>query len=320
MLFVSEEDSQGVLLNRLEALVRGHEWDRERVLGSVHLLALGGARLDETRWQVHLLDLVERLAAVAVVLDPLYELSGAREDSNTEQRAVIQFCRAITRHTGAAVIVVHHFGKAAEGKRKIDRVRGASAWFNASRAAFALELRDDGGLAVECLKMSRADRPPPFVLERSVMTHPEHEGTWLTATLTFRTSWAANLDRAQRWVVEQLQLAGDRLTTSDLKQQAKGSGVSGADVSGALRTLEQAGHIDYQEGAKNARRWGLASLPGNQGNQDESWLPSLPGGCPATTGGTGAGCPPLRGDRQPASSGGQASGTELGLSLEVTTR
>jgi energy-coupling factor transporter ATP-binding protein EcfA2 len=291
VLFVSEEDSVAVLANHLEALGAGHGWDPRHVMSNVHILALGGVQLSETRWQVHIASEAERVGAGLVVFDPLFEVSGADEDSNTQQRPVVKFCRALMHRTGAAVLVVHHFGKAGEGKRRIDRVRGASAWYNAARAVFALEERDDG-LQVECLKMSRAAKPPAFVLERSVVADQHNPGIWRSATLRHRTVRSADLDLAQRWVLEQLDATEERLTTTDLKKLAVGSGYSGEQIQGALKHLELTRLIDFTPGNRGSKFWGRATLPGNVGNLAQSTLPTLPDGCPARSGGQAAPCPP----------------------------
>lgn len=265
VLFVSEEDPAGVLLNRLEALIAGHGWDRQAVLSQVHLLTLAGVRLTDLRWQVHLVSEARRVGAGLIVLDPLVELTDGDESSNTEQRPVIRFCRALIRATGAAVVVVHHAGKAVEGKRKLDRIRGASAWGAAARSIYFCDPHEDG-MTVDCLKLSRAKVPPPFVLERHVTESDEQEGTWASATLRFKTAAAAGQDRAERWLLGQLEHAGDRLNTSELKALAKGSGISAADVSSALRQLNLSHRIDWEKGDRGAKRWGLREVAG-QGRQ-----------------------------------------------------
>jgi hypothetical protein len=292
VLIVSEEDPASVLLNRLEALAAGHRWDRSRVLANTYLLALAGAKLTDVRWQLHLLAEVERIRPGAIILDPHFELTGGHEDSNTDQRPTVQFCRLLCQPSGAAVIIVMHFGKAGENKRKIDRFRGASAWYNAARFAYALE-EHEGGILVECLKMSRAVKPRPFVLQREVTADPANEGTWVSASLRHRNPHAVGRDRAEQWVLEQLR--NTRLNSTELKQLAHGTGISGADVSGAISRLEKAHRIDFEGGPKNAKLWGIVCLPGESGNQGRRRLPSLPDGCPASTDAPPGGCPPLKG-------------------------
>ena len=291
VLLVSEEDPPAVLRNRLEAIAVGHRWDVGVVLRNVHVLALTGLQLTDLRWQAHLLSEVKRLGALLVVLDPLFELTGADEDSNVAQRPILRFLRLLMVQTGATVIVVHHFGKAGEGKRKIDRVRGASAWFGAARAVYALEARDDG-VGVECLKMSRALRPAPYVLELAVVTDEENPGVWRSATFRRREVEAADVDLAETWILEQLAPAGATFTTTELRTLAKGTGRSREDLGGGLRRLAASGRITFAPGAHGKKHWRRSTLPDGVGKVEELSLPTLPEACPARSAGTPPACPP----------------------------
>lgn len=298
VLIVSEEDSADVLMNRTEALARGHGWDLTTVLANIHLLALQGVRLHEPQWQRHLVDETLRIGAGLVIFDPLFELGGLEENSNTDQRPLIQYCRQLIRETGASLLFGHHAGKVGEGKRKLDRVRGASAWSAAARAVFFAELHDDG-VRLECLKMSRSARLAPFVLERTVEEDPENPGTWLRATLRYKTAKAADQDAAERWITGQLE-AGARLTTTELKGAAQGTGISGAQVSAAIKKLEARQVIRFEAGSRGAKHWFLVTLPGDagQGRQGgEMTLPRLPEGCRARSENPQEGCqPPMGGN------------------------
>ena len=292
VLLVSEEDPGSVLQNRLEAIAVGHRWNTATVPRNVHVLALAGVQLTEVRWQLHLGDEVERIGAELVVFDPLFELAGTDEDSNSAQRPVLRFCRLLIRRTGATVIMVHHFGKAAEGKRKIDRVRGASAWFGAARAVYAIEARDDG-VQVECLKLSRAARPPTYVLERTVVTDDANLGVWRSATFHRRTIRAADLDLAEQWILEQLTAARGPLTTTELRKLALGTGRSREDLGAGLKRLEGARSNRLRTGPPGAKHWQPSTLPDGVGRVTESTLPTLPTPCPARSPSPARPCPPL---------------------------
>lgn len=280
VLVVSGEDPGPVLQNRLTAIAVGHRWDVAAVLGNIHVLALAGVQLIETRWQLHLLAEVERVGAGLVIFDPLFDLSGTDEDKNIAQRPVINFCRLLIRQTGATVIMVHHFGKAGEGKRKVDRLRGATAWLGAARAVYAVEARDDG-VAIECLKLSRAPRPPTYVLERAVVTDPANVGTWVSATFHRRALRAADLDLAETWILEQLALAGAPLTTTELRKLALGTGSSREDLGVALHRLEGAGPNHLRSGPTGGEALAdfdlAATLPGKVGRARPDLAPPLGG-------------------------------------------
>ena len=110
-----------------------------RVLEHVHIIASPDATLASALWCGHFLAEVERLRPAFILLDPLAELSGGEENSNTDQRPTVKFVRRLTTISGAAVAIVHHLGKPAEGKRDVDRIRGASAIQHASRVTYVLE-------------------------------------------------------------------------------------------------------------------------------------------------------------------------------------
>ena len=272
-LYISEEDPAAVLLNRMEALIDGHGWDRERVLGNFHYFAQEGVSLDDPRWRKHLLEEAARLGVGLVVFDPYADLTTAKENDNDAVKPLLRFFRQLAATTGATPLILHHAGKVVEGKRKIDRIRGASALNAFSRCTYFLE-PIEGGIGVECLKLSRAERPAPFVISREVATDAANPAIWRSARLAFLTQREATDDQAEAFIREHLS-RGARLNTSELKEIAKGTGISAADVSGALKRLESYRVIDFEPGPKGSKMWGLC-LPNTPGNQEQGRLPSLP--------------------------------------------
>jgi len=221
-----------------------------------------GLQLIESRWQSHLLAEVRRIGAVLVVLDPLYELAGVQEDSNDAQRPILRFLRMLMATTGTTVLICHHFGKAAEGRRKIDRVRGASAWYGAARAVYAIEARNEG-IQVECLKMSRAAKPVPYLLGKMIVSDNENPAIWLSAMFCERTA-ATEIQGAEQWILSQL-TSGTAFTTSDLRQLAPGSGYSHSSLTKAPRQLSASSRITFTPGPRGAKHLKLAS-PGETAN------------------------------------------------------
>lgn len=264
VLIVSGEDPRGILQNRLEALARGHGWPLERMLANTHVLALVDCDLADARWRAHLVAIVERLGAVLVILDPLADLASGEENSATERLPVKQAWTDLTRPTNATVLLVHHAAHATPGREKKNRSRGTTAIPNASRQTYYIESTEQG-LSVTCTKLSRAEKPAPFVLERRIVSAPGNRAVWQSARFDRMSAQEAALSKAEAFVVDQLQL-GARLNTSELKGAAKGTGVSGADIARALRILEGRRLIDFEPGDKGAKLWGLC-LPGNLGNQ-----------------------------------------------------
>ena len=279
VLLVSEEDSEGLLRNRLEALAVGHGWPIEDVLERVHLLCLAEVRINHAVWQQHLLDEVERIGAVAVGLDPWFELIDGDENSNSDVRPAIQFCRRLAQR--ATVYISTHAGKAVEGKRKIDRIRGASALYSAARVVYFLE-RDERGIAVHPLKFSRGELPQRYFVGRTIEVDTENKALWTTARLKYLTPEAAQEQGAEKLVRDALAVSPG-MTSGSLKNHAKGTGITAIELSKAIKDLETLGVITHEPGPRNSKHWKLASTlpqhknadPAGQGGQGQkTTLPS----------------------------------------------
>lgn len=277
VLIVSAEDPQDVLALRLEAFIVGHGWNRGRVLENVHWIANPDGCLSDPKWQALLLGAVKRTSAGLVILDPLAELLGGDENSNSDARPVMKFCRRLTQVLGpakTAVQIVHHMGKAAEGKRDIDRIRGASAIRSASRCTYTFDFTETG-LVVRNVKMSRAAKMDPFVLDRRIeLSDPQNRASWRSAQLVYQDARTASKNRGEEFILQQLaQRHPVRLTTTELKALATGvPGVAGEDVTIGLRTLIAKGLISSVPGEHNAKLWGLtaAYFTGQTAGQDRA--------------------------------------------------
>jgi hypothetical protein len=208
VLIVSAEDPQSVILQRLDAFIAGHGWDAARVKANVHVLASPDASLADPAWRRALEEAVDRIRPGFLVLDPLAELLGGDENSNTDARPVLKFVRALAARCGAATAIVHHAGKGGPEKRPLDRVRGASAIPSAARVLFFFEFRDDG-IAVEHLKMSRAPKLDRFVLGRAVTSEPGNRAMWRSATLTYAPARVHAETRAETFILAQLRMAAE---------------------------------------------------------------------------------------------------------------
>ncbi len=292
VLLISEEDSEGLLRNRLEALCVGHGWPAAQVLARVHLLCFGEVRIDQAHWQQHLLSEVERIGAVAVGLDPWFELIGGEENSNTQVRPAIQFLRKLALL--ATVYVVAHAGKAVEGKRTIDRIRGASALYSAARVVYFAEV-DERGVAVRPVKFSRAELPKRFVVSRQTETDPENRLVWTSARLSYLTADEAQEVGAERLVREALTKAPGSKST-EIKAYAKGSGIPAVEISAAIKSLERKGVIAFDPGPNNAKLWSLIGQNGRPAENSSAGSAGLLAGLPEPAGQAG------EAPRKPASS------------------
>ena len=258
VLFVSEEDDLGTILIRLNALILGHEWDRDRVLANFYVMALEGVNVGDREWQSRLHDEVIRIGAAMLILDPLAELIDGDENDNSAVRPVLKWIRSLP----CATVVVHHFGKANEGRSDGDRIRGASAWRRGARTILALEsLGDSDRIRVKHLKLTKARKQPTFVFKRSIESDPENEANWVRATLEYESERRARSEGARAWVLSRLDASESGLLSTELRQQAIGSGYTAEDVGAAVRDLAESGEGDRIEHHRlpddrhNARRW-----------------------------------------------------------------
>jgi len=272
VLYVSEEDDAGVIGHRLEAIVVGQKWERDRSLRNVHILARAGASFTDPAWRAHLLGQICRLGAGLVFFDPWCDLlGGLDENSNTEVRPVIKYLRSLTE-VGATPVVLHHVGKASDGKRSADRIRGASALLHGSRSIYFLEDRGDA-IGIECLKLSRAPKLPPFTIARRIDSEPGNRAMWRSA----RFSAVSPKERATQFVLDELR--DGSANTTDLKKAAVGKGVSGEDIGRALVALHESGEIAFEPAPRNEKRWYRVEqldLARANGKLAKMTLPTLP--------------------------------------------
>jgi hypothetical protein len=271
VLVVSNEDSLGVVVMRLEAYCAGHGWSRERVLGNVHVIAEGEPNLSDTAWRVHFDREVERIEPALVLFDPWFEILGADENSNSETRPAIKYLRSLTKRFQCTVGVVHHAGKAGADKRQLDRIRGASSLPHASRAVFFFEFLPEG-IRVENLKMSRAPRLDPFLIKHRIDHESDNRGQWTSARLTLEDARSDADQRAEAFIVSQLSLAAKPITSTDLRKL--GTGIRNEDLSKAIARLNALNVIAYDTGRQGAKLWRIVdrswSGPSDGGNSSMS--------------------------------------------------
>jgi hypothetical protein len=280
VFIASVEDSQDVVVMKLRAFCVGHGWEADALLRNVHVMADADLSLSDVRWQAHVMREAKRIAAGLIIFDPWAEIIGCDENSNSEVRPILKYIRKLGRETGAAVIVVAHTGKAAEGKRQVDRIRGASALVAAARSVLYFEYQPSGVLVTH-LKMSRAPKLEPFVLKLWIDSTPTNRAEWQSARLSVETTQTAAVSRGEVFVLAQVTASPSRLTTGDLKRAAIGTGVSGEDVARALVSLHSDGRVGWIEGPRKAKLWHASTLPDAPGRVEELTLPTLPPPCPA---------------------------------------
>lgn len=307
VLYCSAEDPESVIQTRLEAFIRGHEWDRDRVLESVYYYAMAGMSLRSVRWKLKLREIMEEIRPALVVFDPFVDLSGLEdENDNAEASKVTTFARELAREYQAAVVFVHHAAKPKDNAGASQaRIRGASAIANASRGTLFLEFTD-AGVLVQQLKMSYAPRLPNFMVVRDIHSQPTNRAAWITAKLTTAKPQEVRLNRAQEVILGLITASPRTYTSSDLKKLARGEGVWAEEASRAIKALAALNAIHYDGGPKNAKLWyrlpTSSCLPNAVGNQPESCLPTLPDPLRQPDLGGGLCLPPIGGQATPPAS------------------
>lgn len=260
VLFVSGEDPEGIIRNRVEAMCAGESWDLRHALENIHALALSGLDMSDEAWRAALKAYVANIRPVLIVLDPLFELISGDENSNTEARVVVRLLRELTTICGSTVIVVHHFKKPSEGARKADLFRGANAPLKASRQTYAIDQDSDGVLVVECLKFSRGAIRGTVREKFSVVPHIEtahgQETDWRFAQFAYQGTASRAKEKASD-AIRSVLSGGQRRGSDEIKKALRGKGISATVLSSTLRTLEQAGEISFQRGNRGKKLWGL---------------------------------------------------------------
>jgi replicative DNA helicase len=309
-LIVSAEDSRAVIVMRLEAIVRGFGWDRERVLGNIEILAAENIALDDPRWRAHINQTVERLDAGYLLIDPWADVLGDKDENrNSDIRPIVGYLRGLATRMHGAVIIVHHMTKqptAAAAKQSkpakqktADRVRGATAFINAMRTALYLE-DTPAGVRVEHFKANRTEKLSEFLLSRAIASEPGNRLRWISAQFFYTSDTEAKTREAAEIIV--LDLVTKRpgeFNSTKLREAAEQAGVRKEEASAAIAKLSASGKIAADTPKGNTKLWRLSEPAqlglGKLGRLEKEGLPNLPN-ARAGTSGQPAGVPaPLQG-------------------------
>lgn len=302
VVYWSEEDSQNIVLGRLEGICRGHGWDRTKVFRNFHFNSLVGFSLDSDAWAEHLAAEIQRVGATIAFLGPLRDMTAAEENSNSDMAPVMKRIREISTITGAAVGVMHHGGKPQEGKQKINLVRGASAIRDAARWLLWVERKDPVGMLVEPLKLTVGEPMPAFLVEREIQTAMNNPGVWEKATFRYVDRHQAEKTGAEEFVLTLL-AATPGLKSGEIRKAATDAKMSPTSVSAAMRSMDGI-LIQSESGPRNSKSWSLhpppmqvvengacipASRPAYAGTTDAAKHPASPSieGCRESSSGEG---------------------------------
>jgi hypothetical protein len=255
VLFLSGEDDRSVIANRVRAICAGHGWDAAAVLARFHLWDEGVA-LDDPRWERRIIEACRDLCVVHVGADPLRDVAGAtiNENDNSDAAKVNAVERRIIAATGATVTWLGHVSKPSEGKERRHRVRGASAWLNATRLAWWAE-PGEGGVSLLPIKGNRSGRLAPLRIK--VVVNTPDGLNWQAA----RFDLDREGDVTGRDVVRVLQIVGSAATpptTRAVRDLLRGEGFGNDRADAALAEARGRGWVAWTEGARGAHLHSLS--------------------------------------------------------------
>ncbi len=96
---------------------------------------------------------INESGADVYIADPLSSFHTKDENSNIEMRRVMDTFTDISRATGAAVIIIHHFKKPQKGQLDVNRVRGAKSLVDWADTLLTFEVKTKGSDTVHKRKL-----------------------------------------------------------------------------------------------------------------------------------------------------------------------
>lgn len=254
VLFLSGEDEGAVLRNRVEAMCAGQGWDTGAVLSRFHLWDEGLA-LDDPRWKRRILDAARDLGVHFIAGDPLRDIAGPsiEENSNSDAAKVNAVLRAIVTEADATFVYAGHVSKPSEGKQKVHRFRGASAWLNATRLAWWAE-HEVGGFTLTPLKGNRSGQLQPLRVKATI-TSPDGLN-WQAAHFALDTAGdvtGADVVRVLRLVAS----AASPPPTRAIRALLKGEGVGTDRADAAQAECRARGWVEWTAGPRGSHLWTL---------------------------------------------------------------
>lgn len=117
-----------------------------------------------------ILDQIEKSKADIFVMDPLSSFHSLDENSNSDMGAILNNVLHITTITGAACILLHHYGKPQPNRPDEYRLRGASAIFGKADTVLAMVPKAHEHKSLFMLRFDKVRhglKPKPILFERN---------------------------------------------------------------------------------------------------------------------------------------------------------
>lgn len=125
--------------------------------------------LGEKKDQARLVKIIEKCGAEVVIYDPLTSLHSVNENDNVMIRGILDNLTMINRKTGAAAVLVHHYGKPGPDSAASHRTRGASAIKDWADTLIGVSRKKGEAIlrTLDFLKVRCGPEPRSVTLERS---------------------------------------------------------------------------------------------------------------------------------------------------------
>ncbi|MBT3367417.1 MAG: AAA family ATPase [Nitrospina sp.] len=115
-------------------------------------------------------EIVRQCSADVLVADPLSSFHYLEENDNSRMRTALDNITHISRETGCAAIVIHHYGKPQQGRDDAYRLRGASSikdWADSVISVTQKKHEDKQLVELRFDKVRHGPKPKPILLERN---------------------------------------------------------------------------------------------------------------------------------------------------------
>lgn len=205
-------------------------------------MVIGTVNLFDSKAYQPLLDDLRDLKPAMVVIDTLaMAMAGADENSARDMGIVIGTCRQLTYDTGAAVLLVHHVGKAGVSERGSGALRGnADVMIRISPA--------DDLVMVECSKTKDEGPFEPMYLSMLPVQLPDGaESRVLVPAAMKEMGVGDTLTPNQRRILDWLQLETN-VDGMTMRELAEVGGISLGTVQRAASNLIKAGLLVNEKG------------------------------------------------------------------------
>lgn len=180
---LASPSSQCVLVFQVENTIASEQFRMKRMLYGLDIKSapqqfyyappVYPANIQKEKYMNYVLDCIHQVRATVVFFDPLISYHTENENDNVKMRTVLDAFTHVTKESGAAVILIHHFGKPSETMRGNDyRIRGAQAirdWADTAIAITAVKNLDTDNHAyrrLEFIKIREGPYHPPLMLKR----------------------------------------------------------------------------------------------------------------------------------------------------------